>query len=159
QMGLGFASMVDPANGVNVPVLSQIYTITITLLFLAMNGHLVAFEVFAESFRALPIGEGLLGAGLVDQDLWWLLAHRITWLFVAAMMLALPAMTAVLIVNIAFGVMTKAAPQMNIFSLGFPIGLLFGLLAVWVMHSGFQPQFQILSEETFAFMRELQGLP
>ena len=56
QMGLGFASMVDPANGVNVAVLAQIYIITITLLFLAMNGHLVAFEVFIESFRTLPIG-------------------------------------------------------------------------------------------------------
>ncbi len=63
QMGLGFASMVDPANGVNVPVLSQIYTITITLLFLAMNGHLAAFEVFIESFRTMPIGLEGLGQG------------------------------------------------------------------------------------------------
>ena len=60
QMGLGFASMVDPANGVSVPVLAQIYTNTITLLYLAMNVHLVAFEVFIESFRTIPIGlEGL----------------------------------------------------------------------------------------------------
>ncbi|WP_018402922.1 EscU/YscU/HrcU family type III secretion system export apparatus switch protein [Marinobacter gelidimuriae] len=117
-VGLGFASMVDLANGVNVAVLAQIYTITITLLFLAMNGHLVAFEVFIESFRTLPIGlEGLGQAGV------WQLAHRISWMFVSAMLMALPAVTAVLIVSISFGVMTRAAPQMNIFALGFPIGL------------------------------------
>ncbi|AFP29944.1 MULTISPECIES: flagellar biosynthetic protein FliR [Marinobacter] len=151
QMGLGFASMVDPANGVNVAVLAQIYTITITLLFLAMNGHLVAFEVFIESFRTLPIGlEGLGQAGV------WQLAHRISWMFVSAMLMALPAVTAVLIVSISFGVMTRAAPQMNIFALGFPIGLIFGLFAIWVLHANFLPHFEVYARQTFDFMRELQ---
>lgn len=154
QMGLGFASMVDPANGVNVPVLSQIYTISVTLMYLAMNGHLVAFDVFIESFRTLPIGlDGLGQAGV------WALAHRISWMFVSAMLLALPAVTAVLIVNISFGVMTRAAPQMNIFALGFPIGLIFGLFAIWVLQSDFLPHFQKYSEETFQFMRQLENPP
>jgi flagellar biosynthetic protein FliR len=154
QMGLGFASMVDPANGVNVPVLAQIYSITITLLYLAMNGHLVAFDVFIESFYTLPIGlEGLGQAGV------WSLAHRISWMFVSAMLLALPAVTAVFIVNISFGVMTRAAPQMNIFALGFPIGLIFGLFAIWVLHANFLPHFEQYSRETFEFMRQLQGKP
>ena len=154
QMGLGFASMMDPAHGVNVPVLSQIYTITVTLLYLAVNGHLVAFEVFLESFRTLPIGMGALG-----PDGWWALAHRISWMFAAAMLLALPAVTAVFIVNISFGVMTRAAPQMNIFALGFPIGLIFGLFAIWVLQANFLPHFMYYTEETFAFMRALQGAP
>ncbi|MDN6318781.1 MAG: flagellar type III secretion system protein FliR [Marinobacter sp.] len=154
QMGLGFASMVDPANGINVPVLSQIYTITVTLLFLAMNGHLVAFEVFIESFRTMPIGmEGLGQVGV------WELAHRISWMFTSAMLLALPAVTAVLIVSISFGVMTRAAPQMNIFALGFPIGLIFGLFSIWVLHANFLPHFQEYTEQTFEFMRGLQGQP
>lgn len=154
QMGLGFASMVDPANGVNVPVLSQLYSISVTLLYLAMNGHLVAFEVFLESFRTLPIGlEGLGQAGV------WDLTHRISWVFVSAMLLALPAVTAVLIVNISFGVMTRAAPQMNIFALGFPIGLMFGLFAIWVLQANFLPHFQQYAEETYQFMRQLQGVP
>ncbi|MDX1801515.1 MAG: flagellar biosynthetic protein FliR [Marinobacter sp.] len=154
QMGLGFASMVDPANGVNVPVLSQIYTISVTLMYLAMNGHLVAFDVFIESFRTLPIGLAGLGQAGV-----WALAHRISWMFVSAMLLALPAVTAVLIVNISFGVMTRAAPQMNIFALGFPIGLIFGLFAIWVLQSDFLPHFQTYSEETFQFMRQLESPP
>jgi flagellar biosynthetic protein FliR len=154
QMGLGFASMVDPANGVNVPVLAQIYTITVTLLFLVMNGHLVAFEIFIESFHTMPIGlEGLGQAGV------WDIAHRISWMFVSAMLLALPAVTAVLIVTISFGVMTRAAPQMNIFALGFPIGLIFGLFSIWVLHANFLPHFEQYTRETFEFMRELQGQP
>lgn len=154
QMGLGFASMVDPANGVNVPVLSQVYTITITLLFLAMNGHLVMLDVFIESFHTLPVGLDGLGQSGV-----WELAHRVSWMFASAMLLALPAVTAVLIVNISFGVMTRAAPQMNIFALGFPIGLIFGLFAIWVLHGGFLPHFEQYSRQTFEFMRQLQGLP
>ncbi len=154
QMGLGFASMNDPTNGVNVTVLSQIYTITVTLLYLAMNGHLVAIEVFLESFQTLPIGlEGLGQAGV------WQLAHRISWMFVSALLLALPAVTAVFIVNISFGVMTRAAPQMNIFALGFPIGLIFGLFAIWVLHANFLPHFEQYTRETFEFMSQLQDQP
>jgi flagellar biosynthesis protein FliR len=154
QMGLGFASMVDPANGINVAVLAQIYTITITLLYLSMNGHLVAFDVFIESFYTLPVGlEGLGQAGV------WSLAHRISWMFVSAVLLALPAVTAVFIVNISFGVMTRAAPQMNIFALGFPIGLIFGLFSIWVLHANFLPHFEQYTRETFEYMRQLQGLP
>ncbi|WP_150912850.1 flagellar biosynthetic protein FliR [Marinobacter halotolerans] len=154
QMGLGFASMVDPANGINVAVLAQIYTITITLLYLSMNGHLVAFDVFIESFYTMPVGlEGLGQAGV------WSLAHRISWIFVSAVLLALPAVTAVFIVNISFGVMTRAAPQMNIFALGFPIGLIFGLFSIWVLHANFLPHFEQYTRETFEYMRQLQGLP
>ncbi len=151
QMGLGFASMVDPTHGVNVPVLSQFYLNGVTLLFLATNGHLVLFDVLIESFHTLPIGmEGLAASSYHD------LAHRMTWLFASAMVLALPATTAVLLVYISFGVMTRAAPQMNIFAIGFPIALLFGLFANWVLFGDLAPRFQRLSEETFLFMRELQ---
>jgi flagellar biosynthetic protein FliR len=65
--------------------------------------------------------------------------------------------TAVLIVNLSFGIMTRAAPQMNVFSLGFPIGMLFGLFIIWVSISGLLPQFERLSTETFLYIRELQG--
>ncbi len=151
QMGLGFASMVDPANGVNVPVLSQFYLNGITLLFLAMNGHLVLFDVLVESFNTVPIATDGLAIESFRE-----LAHRMTWLFASAMLLALPAMAAVLIVYISFGVMTRAAPQMNIFAIGFPIALLFGLFANWVLVRDLAPHFQELSRETFIFLRSMQ---
>ena len=151
QMGLGFASMVDPANGVNVPVLSQFYLNGITLLFLAMNGHLVLFDVLIESFNTIPIATDGLAIESFRE-----LAHRMTWLFASAMLLALPAMAAVLIVYISFGVMTRAAPQMNIFAIGFPIALLFGLFANWVLVRDLAPHFEELSRETFIFLRQMQ---
>ena len=65
-MGLGFASMVDPSNGVQVPVLSMFYSIMGTLLFLALDGHLVTIQVLAESFHIFPIGQG----GLAMEGVW-----------------------------------------------------------------------------------------
>jgi len=157
QMGLGFASMVDPTNGVSVPVLSQIFLISITLMFLAMNGHLVMIEVVVESFRAWPISSTILGESSMNRGLLWEMLMRISWLFASALLIALPAITAVLIVNLSFGIMTRAAPQMNVFSLGFPIGMLFGLFIIWVSSRELMPQFHRLSEETFLFLRTVQG--
>lgn len=157
QMGLGFASMIDPSNGVNVAVLAQIFLIAITLMFLSMNGHLVMIEVMVESFKAWPVSSSILGEGSLSKAMLWEIIMRISWLFAAALLLALPAITSVLIVNLSFGVMTRAAPQMNVFSLGFPIAMIFGLFIVWVSTGELFPHFQKLSEETFGFLRELQG--
>src|SRR3569832_818106 len=101
-MGLGFAPMMDPQNGVAVPVIGQFYTIMATLLFLAMNGHLLLIEMVANSFHSLPVGAELSRGVLLDFVLWG------KWLFIGARMIAMPAVVALLIVNIAFGVMTRA---------------------------------------------------
>jgi len=158
QMGLGFASMIDPANGISVPVLSQIFLIAVTLLFFLMNGHLVVIETFVASFHAWPISATFFSGNGFTPEAIWAVVHRISWLFSAALILSLPAVTAVFIVNIAFGIMTRAAPQMNIFSLGFPISLIFGLFIVWVSMTNMLPQFQKISENAFLFLRTVQGL-
>ena len=121
QMGLGFASMIDPSNGVSVPVLGQMLLILVTLLFLAMNGHLVVFEVLAESFITLPVGTGL------STNHYWELAGKLSWVLGAGLLLVLPAITALLVVNLALGIMTRAAPQLNIISIGYPMTLVIGL--------------------------------
>ncbi|WP_132458296.1 flagellar biosynthetic protein FliR [Pseudomonas aeruginosa] len=149
QMGLGFASMVDPANGVSVPVLGQFFTMLVTLLFLAMNGHLVVFEVIAESFVTLPVGEGLSG------NHFWIIAGKLGWVMGAALLLALPAITALLVVNLAFGAMTRAAPQLNIFSIGFPLTLVLGLVILWIGTADLLSQYQVLAGEALQFLREL----
>ncbi|WP_369601751.1 flagellar biosynthetic protein FliR [Hahella sp. SMD15-11] len=154
QMGLGFASMVDPANGISVAALGQFYLMLVTLLFLAMNGHLVAFTVIAESFDVLPISEnGISPAG------WGLIVSRMSWLFAGALMIALPAVTALLLVNVAFGVMTRAAPQMNIFSIGFPVSVVLGLLFFWIGTADFLPHFNALTEDTLRFMQTVLDTP
>lgn len=149
QMGLAFASMVDPANGVNTTVISQFLTMLVTLLFLSMNGHLVVFEVLTESFTTLPVGSGLM------VNHFWDLAGRLGWVMGSALLLVLPAITALLVINIAFGVMTRAAPQLNIFSIGFPMTLVLGMGIFWVGLADILSHYQSLASEALQWLREL----
>lgn len=148
EMGLGFASMNDPANGVSVTVVSQFYLMIATLLFLSLNGHLVMIEVLTESFRTLPVGAEV-GVDRLQSLVGWG-----SWLFAAALLMALPAMTALLIINCTLGVITRAAPQMNIFAIGFPMMLVLGLLLLWASMSNVLPQFELFSGQALTAMRE-----
>lgn len=150
QMGLGFASMVDPSNGVSVAVVSQLFVILTTLLFLAMNGHLLMLEIMIASFTQVPIG-----ASFDFNSSLWHVASYASWMFSHALLLALPAVTALLIVNLAFGVMTRAAPQLNIFSLGFPTSIILGGIFLWLALAGFLPNFSAMQETTFFNMQRL----
>ncbi|PMZ33013.1 flagellar biosynthetic protein FliR [Pseudomonas sp. FW306-02-H06B] len=149
QMGMGFASMVDPTNGVSAAVIGQFLTMLVTLLFLGMNGHLVVFEVLTESSTTLPVGSGML------VNHFWEMAGKMGWVLGAAMLLVLPAITALLVVNIAFGVMTRAAPQLNIFSIGFPLTLVLGLVIFWVSLGDILNQYQPLATEALQLLRDM----
>lgn len=124
-MGLGFASMADPANGVNVPVIGQLYSILVTLLFIAMNGHLWLISMVVDSFTWWPVG-----INLFSLESYRMMADWGVWLFAGGILVALPTITAVLLVNIAFGVVVRAAPTLNIFAVGFPVTLLMGILVI-----------------------------
>jgi flagellar biosynthetic protein FliR len=78
-------------------------------------------------------------------------------MFAGALSIALPAMTALLIVNLAFGVMSRAAPQLNIFSIGFPLSLILGFVALWMTISGLAPQAEGLIQQGLDLMRHLSG--
>ncbi len=149
-MGLGFASMVDPSNGVQVPVLSMFYSIMGTLLFLAFDGHLVTIQVLAESFHIFPIGQG----GLSLEALWDLVLWG-SWIFAGAVLIALPAVTAILIVNISFGVMTRASPQLNIFAVGFPLIMVLGFLMMFLTLPSIVPRFSDLTMGALDLMRHI----
>ncbi len=153
QMGLGFASMIDPGNGVSVAIISQFYLMLTTLVFLAMNGHLVAIEVMVESFRILPVSIEWHFDNIAFQ-----IVSAGSWLFASAVFVALPAVTAILIINFAFGIMTRAAPQLNIFSLGFPFTMLMGLTIMWIGLSGFLPRYQSLVSECLILLNNLYGV-
>lgn len=153
QMGLGFASMVDPVNGVSVAILSQFYLMLVMLMFVCMNGHLVVIEVFIESFKTMPVGMTTFDIGIFMQLVQWA-----SWMFASALVIALPAVCALLVVNFAFGIMNRAAPQLNVFALGFPISMLAGLMIVFVTLTRFVPQFDRLAEQSLMMMRSLLGL-
>src|SRR5690606_1267839 len=118
--------------------------------FVVLDGHLVMIEVIAESFELIPIG-----AASVDNSFYFRLVSTISWVFSSALLLALPALTALLITNFAFGIMTRAAPQMNIFALGFPVALMFGLFIIWLSLGNFVDLASSVFVEMFARMRAL----
>lgn len=121
QMGLGFASMVDPQNGTTVPVISQFYLIFVTLVFLSLNGHLILIQVLAESFVTLPVS----AVGLPHTSFRDFVAQA-SWMYAAGVIIALPAIGSLICVNLAFGILSRAAPQISPFSIGFPMTIILG---------------------------------
>lgn len=121
-MGLGFASINDPNNGLSVPIVSQFYGIVGTLLFLALGGHGLVIEALQASFQRLPVGFDGLEPKAYEQLVWWGAE-----MYGFAVLLALPAVASLLLVNLAFGVITRTAPQLNLFAIGFPIMIMVGL--------------------------------
>ncbi len=135
SMGLGFASMVDPTNGVSVPVVSQFLIIVGTLLFLALGGHLMLIQLVVASFETLPISPAGVG-----RDHFYALAAWGSQMFVGALWLAIPALISILVITLAMGVMTRAAPQLNIFSVGFPVTMFMGFVILMLVIPGFLPR-------------------
>lgn len=150
QTGLGIATTVDPSQGASVVVISQWFLFMVSLVFLALNGHLVLIEILVDSFRSIPIG---LASFSVEQ--FGLLVRWSGWMLAAAVVISLPAMTALLIVNLAFGVMTRAAPQLNIFALGFPVTMIVGLLIMWLNMDEMALGFHRYMDTLFEFLKKL----
>ncbi|MCP4994526.1 MAG: flagellar biosynthetic protein FliR [Gammaproteobacteria bacterium] len=153
SMGLGFASMVDPLNGVQVPVISQFYLIITTLLFLVFNGHLLLIELLVESFHTFPVAvDGITRNGLYEVVGWG------SRMFSGGLLLALPVMAALLLVNMGMGVVTRAAPQLNIFAVGFPLTILIGFVLMWISLPNVAAVFQDLLGEALQFLQRLLGI-
>jgi flagellar biosynthetic protein FliR len=150
SMGLSFAFNVDPLRGASTPVLGQFYSIIVTLTFLALNGHLALLEVLVDGFRGLPIGIDGIGAdGLWQVTLWG------GQIFRGALLVSLPGVTALLIVNLAFGVVSRAAPSLNLFAIGFPVTLVCGLVIVMFGLPSVQSSFIGLMREAFDLLGHL----
>lgn len=121
--GLAFATIVDPERGNSVPLVGQYYVILATLLFLAFDGHLALLDLLVRSFEPLPpAGDGIGASG------WWGLVAWGSQMYRGAVQVALPAAAAVLLANVAIGMIARSAPQLNIFAVGFPITLLLGIV-------------------------------
>jgi flagellar biosynthetic protein FliR len=125
QMGLGFAGFIDPQNADQTPLIGSFLGLVATLVFLAINGHLLMLAGIAESFRSVPVGAPVPGA----QDIQGLVMLG-AGMFKVGLHLALPVLATMLIVNLALGVLARAAPQLNIFAVGFPATILIGMLAL-----------------------------
>lgn len=150
QMGLGYASIVDPQNGVNIPVISQFYLIFVTLVFLSLDGHLILLHILTESFVTLPIAvTGLPYTSFYD------LAGQAGWMFAAGVLIALPSIGSLLLVNLTFGILSRAAPQISPFSIGFPMTILLGFVIMTITLSNVSTHLLSLSDQMLQMIRFL----
>jgi flagellar biosynthetic protein FliR len=150
-MGLGFATLVDPQRGAQVPVLGQMFMIFGTLIYLSINGHLMLLGALAESFHTLPIGAHVGQDFLLSVVLW---GARV---FDTGLLIALPAVIALVIVNLALGVVTRAAPQLNLFGIGFTIALLSGFFVLLSGLDGIMSGISALINSALMAVSELIG--
>lgn len=151
SMGLGFATFLDP-NGVQVPVVSQFFLVLGTLLFLVLDGHLVTLQVLVASFQGIPVGT----TGISLDNIW----NLVLWgsqMYVGALLIALPALVTIMMINISLGVMTRAAPTLNIFAVGFPITMMAGFVVMYITLPNLLPRFTELLMDAFRLMYSVSG--
>ena len=151
--GLAFASQVDPTGGGQSPVISQIFMLFLIVVFFSVNGHLIVLGLIYKSFTLYPLGQlvnygDLIAAGLSASDI----------LFRSAAIIVLPIVIVLLFVNIAIGFITKSAPQLNLFSFGFPMTLIGAFLILFysvdAISFAFKDLIQLIIDLLMSFLLE-----
>ena len=153
QSGLGFATMVDPQNHDNLPVITQFYLFALTLLFLSTDGHLSLLQMIVSSFQTFPIGWHFLS---VDNFIE--IAAFAGDIFSGAVSIALPAIISLLMVNLTFAIVTKSAPQINIFSIGFPLTLILGLTVMYLSFPSMIHHAEMIFSHGFSIVNDILGV-
>ncbi|AJR01270.1 MULTISPECIES: flagellar biosynthetic protein FliR [Hafnia] len=144
NMGLGMAMMNDPSSGSSTTVISQIIFIFCALLFFTMDGHLLFMTILYKGFIYWPIGQAINDFSLRT------LALSLGWIMSSATLIALPTTFVMLIVQGGFGLLNRVSPTLNLFSLGFPISMLFGLLCMTLIITNVPDHYLNLTNEILA---------
>lgn len=154
-MGLGFATFFDPQSAGRSSAISQFLSLLTLMVYLASNLHLVVLSTLVDSFTSMPVTAMPMGGDLFRQLAGW--GGRI---FSAGVQLALPVVAGLLIVNVALGILTRAAPQLNLFGVGFPVTLAVGFLMLALSLPYMAVPLERLFADGFAMMRQVTaGLP
>lgn len=146
QMGLNFAAFFDPMSGGQVTAVSRFYGTTAAWLFVVMNGHLMLTGAVLHSFTAFPVSpEPLAFLSAVQPQAWG------AELFKIGLWVALPVLAMLSLVNLVMGLVARVAPQMNIFSIGFPITLGVGFTGLWLTLPMMQTPLTMALERMMAY--------
>lgn len=141
QMGLGFATSYDPQSAGQTPVIAEFVGLLALLTFMAINGHLLLIATLTHSFSVLPVGNASLAAAS-----WWNLSNWAAVIFSSGLLLALPIVVALLVTNLALAILSRAAPQLNLIVIGFPLTITLGLIALMLALSYLSGPLQQLFE-------------
>uniref|UniRef100_UPI0040477E4F flagellar biosynthetic protein FliR n=1 Tax=Polynucleobacter sp. TaxID=2029855 RepID=UPI0040477E4F len=143
-MGFGFATNFDPQSGGNTVVVAQLTGILALLVFLSMNGHLIMISALLESFYSFPVTAQPRMIDGITIALWG------AKIFSIALQLSLPVVATLLITNLALGILTRSAPQLNIFGIGFPLTIIVGFFVIMLMLPSLSGPFQYVLEQGMA---------
>jgi flagellar biosynthetic protein FliR len=152
SMGLSMATLIDPNVG-NVPVIAQFIVIVSTLVFLGFGGHIIMISMVLDSFTAVPIGQSILGQISFGKVVAWS-----SMIFLGGVLISLPVMVSLLFINIGMGVITRAAPSLNIFSVGLPASIIAGFFVLILAMDSIVGRIQWLWMQAFNHARDLVGL-
>lgn len=152
SMGLSMANMVDPSMG-NVPVIAQFFVICSTLIFLGLGGHVLVISLLLESFMLVPIGSVIELQQLLELTIEWS-----AMMFLGAILIGLPLMASLLFINIGLGIITRAAPALNIFAVGFPAMILAGIVLLSLSMTSIGYRIQWLWQESFEIIGQALGI-
>jgi flagellar biosynthetic protein FliR len=148
QMGLNFASFFDPMSGGQVTAVSRFYGTTAAWLFIVMNGHLMLTGAVINSFDTFPVSaQPLAFLHVVQPQVWG------AEVFKLGLWVALPVVSMLILVNLVMGLVARVAPQMNIFSIGFPITLGVGLTGLWLTLPMMQVPFTMALERMMGYFQ------
>lgn len=150
--GLGYAAQVDPSTGGQTPVVSQILYLFLLVIFLSVDGHLLAIGTMLESYRILPIGSSAEPGMLLESGI-----SAAGSMFLAATIIMLPVSVVLLLINVTIGIITRSAPQLNLFSFGFPISLLAVFVLLYVSTGALGDSAQSLVDSSLTAMHNLIG--
>lgn len=150
QMGLSFATFFDPGSNLNMPVLARFMDMLALLLFLTFNGHLWLISMLVDTFHTLPIG-----GDPVNSNAFLALTRAGGLIFLNGLMLALPVITLLLTLNLSLGLLNRMAPQLSIFSVGFPITLGVGIILMAALMPLIAPFCEHLFSEIFNLLGDI----
>jgi flagellar biosynthesis protein FliR len=152
SMGLSMANMMDPNMG-NVPVIAQLMIVMSTLIFVGFGGHAILLGLIADSFQSLPIGTSILNQNVYGRVIQWS-----SMVFLGAVLMALPVMVSLLFINVGLGVVTRAAPSLNIFALGFPAMIVAGFMILIISMDSIGARIEWLWLQGFSVVRDVMGI-
>jgi flagellar biosynthesis protein FliR len=148
-MGLGFATFYDPQTQGQNTAITQFLSMLLMLIFLSLDGHLLVVSTMANSFATIPIATN--SAGIHPMNI-------VDWgatIFSTGLLLALPAITALLVTNMALGILTRTAPQLNLFGIGFPLTLSIGFLVLALALDGMRMPMKQTVQEGIQYMQQI----
>ena len=148
--GLAFAAQIDPVSGAQSPVISQIFQLFLLILFFSLNGHLVIFDLIFKSFELVPLGSFYEFESVIEKSI-----QSSNTLYYNAVIIVLPIVSILFFMNLGIGFITKSAPQLNLFSFGFPLTILGTFFALYFSVDALQFVFSGLIDEAIGYLKNI----